>query len=570
MSSTVPSEDSSRILVVEDSDTQALQMMLLLEQEGFEPSRCATSEEALDYLSRNRPNLIVIDYHLPGMRGDELCRQIRMNPATSDIMILILTDDVQGVIERQGLESGADDHVSKSTDTDALMARIQALLRNQRRSTRPLSLTPGQFFQRYRVVVVDDSQSFLEYARQQLEAEGYQVMLFDSAQKAIAHLNRESCDCLLVDLVMPEIDGIELCRRLEPFRARTGSWFPILMVTGRDSKDDMMRALEAGVDDFVGKSNDVAILRARIRALLRRKTQQDEHERISNEFRDKELEVVRERAEREAAERRAAISEALETRSRELRETQAQLVQAAKMASLGELVAGIAHEVNNPLAYVMSHLDTVERSLDRIEAISADQLPPPAHAALDKARTRVGDMRGGLTRVRDLVLKLRTFSRLDEGEFKSVDMRESIESVLTILQHRFRNGVRTDIAYADDNVISCYPAPLNQVIMNLVSNAIDAVEGNGIVRIRTERGEDTFRIIVADNGPGISADLRERIFEPFFTTKPVGKGMGLGLAIVYRIMQAHNGAIAVRDREGGGAEFTVSLPLNLKEASHVG
>ncbi|MGE3648948.1 MAG: PleD family two-component system response regulator, partial [Reyranellaceae bacterium] len=118
-----------QILVVEDSDTQALQMLLLLEREGVQASRAATSEEALDYLSRNRPDLIVVDYHLPGMRGDELCRQIRMNPATSDIMVLILTDDIQGVVERQGLESGADDHLPKSTDTDALMARIQALLR---------------------------------------------------------------------------------------------------------------------------------------------------------------------------------------------------------------------------------------------------------------------------------------------------------------------------------------------------------------------------------------------------------------------------------------------------------
>lgn len=569
MSDAATPDNGPKVHVVEDSDTQALRMAHLLEVEGIDSSRSATSEEALDYLSRNRPDLIVVDYHLPGMRGDELCRQIRMNPATSDIMVLILTDDVQGMIERQGLESGADDHVSKSIDPDALMARIHALLRNQRRSARPLP--PGQFFQRYRVVVVDDSPSFLEYAQHQLESDGYQVILFDAAQKALAHLNRESCDCLLVDLVMPEMDGIELCRRIEQYRVRTGSWFPILMVTGRDSKDDMMRALEAGVDDFVGKSSDIAILRACIRALLRRKTQRDEHDRISNEFRDKELEVVRERAERQAAERRAEISEALETRSRELRETQAQLVQAAKMASLGELVAGIAHEVNNPLAYVMSHLDTVERSLGRVAAEAADGLPPRAQSALAKASTRLTDMRGGLVRVRDLVLKLRTFSRLDEGEFKSVDMRESIESVLAILQHRLRDGhARVDAAYADDNVISCYPAPLNQVIMNLVANAIDAVEGDGTVRIRTERGGDAFRIVVADDGPGISADLRERIFEPFFTTKPVGKGMGLGLSIVYRIMQAHRGSIAVREREGGGAEFIVSLPLDLKENSNVG
>lgn len=557
---------SSQILVVEDSATQALRMQLLLEQEGLSSAHAASAEEALDHLSRNHPDLVLVDYHLPGMRGDELCRQMRMNPATSDIMILILTDDVQGIVERQGLESGADDHVPKSTDPDALMARIHALLRNQRRLARPHA--SGQFFQRQRVVVVDDSPTFLEFARQQLEADGYQVTLFEGAQQALGHLGHDGCDCLIVDLMMPGMGGIELCQRLDRLRARTGSWFPILMMASHESKDDMMRALEAGVDDFINKSTDIAIVRARIRALLRRKTQRDEQERIGDEFRTKELEVVRARAERQAAERRAEISEALEARSRELREAQAQLIQAAKMASLGELVAGIAHEVNNPIAYVMSHLDTVGRNLE-VVAGATGPLPERAQASMDKARTRLGEAREGLERVKDLVLKLRTFSRLDEGEFKRVDVRESIDSVLAMLRHRLRKGsVRTEIAYAQDNAIACYPAPLNQVVMNLVGNAIDAVDGEGTIWIRTERTADAFRIVVADSGPGVPDGLRDRVFEPFFTTKPVGIGVGLGLAIAYRIIQTHRGTIAIGDRAGGGAEFTICLPLDLEETSN--
>jgi two-component system NtrC family sensor kinase len=556
------------VLVVEDSETQALKLIALLEDEGIRALRSATAEEALDHLSHSRPDLILVDYHLPRMRGDELCRQIRMNPATSDILILILTDDVKGIVERQGLESGADDHVPKSTDADALMARVHALLRNRRMTPAASLRRPATYFHKHRVVVVDDSPTYLAYVEQELNHEGYIVTTFSGGEAAIAHLNREGCDCILVDLVMPGIDGIEMCRRLDHFRNRTGLWFPVLMVTGREAKEDMMRALEAGADDFVSKSNDIAILRARIQALLRRKVQRDEHERISSEFRDKELEVVRERTEREAAERRAALAEELEKTNRELKETQLQLVQAAKMASLGELVAGVAHEINNPLSFVMSHLDTVEQSLNRLQGKITSHLSDTEQAQFDKALTRLDGMRGGLDRVRDLVLKLRTFSRLDEGEFKKVDVRENIESILTILAHRFGDKIALDASYASDNVIWCFPAPLNQVVMNLLSNAIDAVEDGGLIEVRTERGDRAFTIVVADDGPGIPPGIRERVFEPFFTTKPVGKGVGLGLAIGYRIVQAHKGAIEIRDKAGGGTEFAVTIPLDLGEMSH--
>ncbi|MBX6324199.1 MAG: response regulator, partial [Rhodospirillaceae bacterium] len=258
-------EDGIRALVVEDSITQALRLTALLEEHGIHADRAATGEEALDHLSHNRADLILIDFHLPSMRGDELCRQIRMNPATAHIPILMLTDDVQDVVERQGLESGADDHIPKSIAADGLMARINALLRNRRRGL-PFQVGAG-LFQRHRVVAVDDSPTFLEHLRQELDHEGYEVTTFADGERAFAAVSQGGCDCALVDLVMPGMDGIELCRRLDELRTRSGVWFPLLMVTGRDTKDDMMRALEAGADDFVSKSSDAAIRRARIRAL---------------------------------------------------------------------------------------------------------------------------------------------------------------------------------------------------------------------------------------------------------------------------------------------------------------
>jgi two-component system NtrC family sensor kinase len=190
-------------------------------------------------------------------------------------------------------------------------------------------------------------------------------------------------------------------------------------------------------------------------------------------------------------------------------------------------------------------------------------------AKYEKARQRIVDLQDGLNRVRDLVTKLRTFSRLDEGEYKHVDMREGILSTLALLNHRLRKGIEVDCAFGTDNSLFCAPGPLNQVIMNLVGNAIDAIEGEGEgegkIVVATEREDQQFVIKVTDSGPGVPQELRQRVFEPFFTTKEVGSGTGLGLALSYGIVERHHGHIEIGDRPGGGAVFTVRIPTDLEE-----
>jgi two-component system NtrC family sensor kinase len=231
------------------------------------------------------------------------------------------------------------------------------------------------------------------------------------------------------------------------------------------------------------------------------------------------------------------------------------------MASLGQLVAGIAHEINNPLAFVMSHHGTVEGLLDKLAPEIEPGLSDAARSKWSKAVQRLRDIRQGLERIEDLVLKLRTFSRLDEGERKHVKIEESIESALVLLQHRMKGRITVKRDYGEVKVISCYPGPLNQVLMNLLSNAIDAIDGHGEIRITTGRRDSMFFVSVADSGKGIPRADRERIFEPFYTTKPVGQGTGLGLSISYGIVQRHQGSIEVRSEEGKGTEMIVKIPL---------
>ena len=168
----------------------------------------------------------------------------------------------------------------------------------------------------------------------------------------------------------------------------------------------------------------------------------------------------------------------------------------------------------------------------------------------------------GLERIRELVLKLRTFSRLDEGELKRVSVKESVESVLTIMNHRIKDGVRVETRFGEPDVIDCYPALLNQAVMNLVANAIDALDGEGTVSITTGIGPGgAYEMAVSDTGPGIPEHLRQRVLEPFFTTKDVGQGTGLGLSITDSIVKKHGGSLELRDAPGGGALAIIRIPI---------
>jgi two-component system NtrC family sensor kinase len=171
-------------------------------------------------------------------------------------------------------------------------------------------------------------------------------------------------------------------------------------------------------------------------------------------------------------------------------------------------------------------------------------------------------MKVGLERIRHLVIKLRTFSRLDEGECKTVSVRESVDSLLTILGHKLKNHrIEVETEYGEPDSIDCYPSLLNQALMNLVANSIDAIEERGSISISTGADADGYAILIADTGHGIPADLQDRIFEPFFTTKPVGQGTGLGLSITYSIVERHNGMIDIAPRTGGGTLATIRLPI---------
>jgi PAS domain S-box-containing protein len=283
------------ILLIEDSDTQALLLTETLAGAGMAVHRVASAEAGLEYLRSNRPSLAVVDFHLPGMQGNEFCRRVRDNAATESIPLLVLTDDTQTNAEQYVLDWGADDYVAKSKDADILLARIDLLLRRSSRSTSD----EAQFYEAQCVLLVDDSPTYLAFLEAELAGDGYRLLTATSGEAAIQAAKETNIDCAVIDLVMPGMDGIALCRRLIKMR-ESGRSLPVLIVTAQGSKEKMMESLEVGADDYVEKSGDATVIKARLRALLRRKMLQDEHQRIRDEIHDKELELARERTRNEA------------------------------------------------------------------------------------------------------------------------------------------------------------------------------------------------------------------------------------------------------------------------------
>jgi signal transduction histidine kinase len=259
---------------------------------------------------------------------------------------------------------------------------------------------------------------------------------------------------------------------------------------------------------------------------------------------------------------------------------QAQLVQAEKMASLGILTAGVAHEINNPINFVSANVEPLRRDIqDVLQIMAAYEKTIEQYTLRDKFREvealkkeldcdilieeinhLLRGIKEGATRTSEIVKGLRNFSRLDENEMKAFNVNEGIESTLLVLANQLKNKtIVKELGQVDE--LMGYPGKLNQVFMNVLSNACQAITGKGEIRIKTGMDNGKVVIRIADNGIGMTGEVQNRIFEPFFTTKKVGAGTGLGLSISYGIIKAHNGTISVESAPGKGTTFTITIPV---------
>jgi signal transduction histidine kinase len=400
-----------------------------------------------------------------------------------------------------------------------------------------------------KVLIAEDEPVTRRLLRGHLESWGHEVAAAPDGQAAWRLFQEAAYPLVISDWMMPEMDGLELIRRI---RADSRpSYVYAILLTARSDKADVVQGMEAGADDFVTKPFDRDELRVRVRQ----------------------------------GERILQLEHTLADQNKALREAQAALVQNEKLASLGRLAAGVAHEINNPLAYVLNNLAVLRRdvlaasavletyrrgrpALERVEpalAREAGRLEEEMDLAYfqQNLRRTCDKSLEGLQRVRDIVRNLRDFARLDEADFKEADLNAALQSALEILGHELREKeIRLETELQPLPPVFCHPGKLNQVFLNLVDNAIHACSPGGRVAVRT-RSEDGrgVAIEVEDNGCGIRPEHVPRIFEPFFTTKPVGQGTGLGLAVSFGIVRDHGGTLEFESAPGRNTVFRVHLPL---------
>ncbi|WP_317619415.1 hybrid sensor histidine kinase/response regulator [Laspinema olomoucense] len=442
------------------------------------------------------------------------------------------------------------------------------------------------------ILLIDDQPIVGEAIRRMLVTEkDIKFYSCTDPDRAIQIATQINPTVILQDLVMGEIDGLMLLRF---FRANPATRdIPIVVLSTKEEPQKKAEAFASGANDYLIKIPDKVELIARLRY------HSNAYHNLCKRYEVEVTQQYNKELEFRVQERTQELTEALDN----LKQTQAQLVQSEKMSGLGQLVAGIAHEINNPISFISGNLvhfiEYAEGLLTLVEMY--EQAFPELPISIQDFRKcldvefvkedlprLMSSIRGGADRIREIVVKLKNFSRMDESERKKADIHEGIESTLVMLQHRLdENQIELSKEYGELPPLECYPGQLNQVFINILSNAIDAViarpqlapskarahDGETVPRkisIKTELQGEAVAIRITDNGIGIPPELQNQIFNPFFTTKEVGQGTGLGLAISYEIIvKKHHGRIHCQSHPSQGTEFTLVIPCRSNSASNI-
>lgn len=395
------------------------------------------------------------------------------------------------------------------------------------------------------ILLVDDNPENLKVLANILKPKGYTIRLSRSGSKAIESVKSKPPKLILLDVQMPGMDGYETCKALK--EDKTLAQIPVIFISALSGILDKVKAFEAGAVDYIEKPFHLDEVVARVNTHLTVKRQQEQ----------------------------------LEAALEKVSQTQNKLIQTEKMASLGTLAAGIAHEINNPINFVNAgavgiELDLIDliKVLELYEKLDLKNIQPELAKQIHQKKTEIDynyikenlmttikDIKMGASRTTEIVKGLKRFSRVDSEEMYDVDINQEIESNVKIIKRLSKKEIDFQLELEKDiTTINGLPGQLNQLFMNLIMNAEQSINEKGVVKITTSNRNGGVNITVADSGCGIPEELGDRIFDPFLTTKEVGEGTGLGLSISFGIVKHHNGKITYTSKLNEGTTFNIQLP----------
>jgi signal transduction histidine kinase len=420
------------------------------------------------------------------------------------------------------------------------------------------------------ILLVDDNPNNLKVLSEAIHGHSWKVLMATDGESAIEQAEYAHPDLIILDVMMPGIDGFETCRRLKA--NPNTQHIPVIFMTALSDTFDKVKGLEIGAVDYITKPFQQEEVIARLKL----------HLKISH------LTLT---LEQQVDERTAELTQSLQ----QLQHTQLQMIQSEKMSALGNLVAGIAHEMNNPLGFIsatlkqakpnigaiIEHLQLYQQSLpNKSEEIINHAEEIDLDYSIEDLPKMIDSMVMACDRIKSISTSLRTFSRGDRDYKQPFNLHEGIDSTILILKHRLkanehRPAIEVVTEYGNIPEVECFPGQLNQVFMNILANAIDALDDSNagrsfnditanpnLIKITTFVSEKHVKIIIADNGVGMSEEVRKRIFDHLFTTKGVNKGTGLGLAIAQQIIiDKHDGQIDCLSASGDGTKFIITLPI---------
>ena len=549
--------NGTQILVVDDSLTFREQLRETLEGAGYTVLLSESGEEALHMAVDARPAAIVVDGILPGIDGPTFIRRVREDALLRRTPCILLTAS-EGRGEVFALDSGADAYMQKDASTDLVLARIRAVLR-PRSGTQSSSHTASLLGPK-KILAVDDSMTYLQEIGEQLRRDGYDVVLASSGAEALTLLEESEVDCILLDVLMPGLSGYDTCRLIKS----DPRWrdVPLIMHTARDEQGSMIDGINAGADDYVTKSADFQVLRARLRAQLRRRQFEDETRDLRERELQMELEAAESRAQRDLVDTRAQLLSELQDKNRALLVAQGDLeqqnmrVQAANRLK-SEFLANMSHELRSPLNAILGFA----------ELLYDGHVPPEA----PQHKEFLGHILTSGRHLLQLINDVLDLSKVEAGKLElsleTVDPARVIGEVVAVLRTtaaQASNTLSTDVDPSIDRIV-VDAGRLKQIIYNYVSNALKFTPAGGNVMVRLKPdGDADFCLEVQDTGIGIAPADLEKLFVDFQqldsgATRKFA-GTGLGLSVTKRIVEAHGGRVGVHSAVGEGSTFFAIMP----------